>query len=456
MGCSSADGLVFVFIIFLYFQNIYNNSLGWTVFVCLHFITNTYLHSYNTTTTIPHTSPHKYYIYIHTLQQLRYPIPLITNTIFTFIQLQQLRYPISLITNTNTYLHSYNYSNCDTPYLSSQIQTHIYIHTITATTIPHTSHHKYKHMFTFIQLQQLRYPIPLSTNTNTYLHSYNYSNYDTPYLSSQILYLHSYNYSNYDTPYLSSQIQTHIYIHTITATTIPHISHHKYKPIFTFIQHSNYDTPYLSSQIQTHIYIHTITATAIPHTSHHKYKHIFTFIQLQQLRYPIPLITNTNTCLHSYNYSNYDTPYLSAQIQTHIYIHTITATTIPHTSRHKYYIYIHTITATTIPHISHHKYKHIFTFIQLQQLRYPISLITNTNPYLHSYNIATTTPHTSHHKYKHIFTFIQYSNYDAPYLTSQIQTHIYIHTIPQRSITILSISLRPFQQIPWHLKNIGT
>ena len=77
-------------------------------------------------------------------------------------------------------------------------------------------------------------------------------------------------------------------------------------------------------------------------------------------------------------------------------------TTIAHIFHHTH-IYLHLYyTTTTIPHIFHHKHTSIYIYT-IQQLRYPISFITN----------------------KHLFTFILYNNYDTPYLSSQ--THIYLH-----------------------------
>ena len=132
--------------------------------------THIYLHLYHTTTTIPHIFHYKHtYIYIYTIQQIRYPISFITNThIITFIQ----------------------YNNYDTPYLS--LQTHIYLHLYhTTTTIPHIFH--YKHTYNYIYtIQQLRYPISFSTNTHLFTFI-PYNNYDTPYLSLQThIYLHLY------------------------------------------------------------------------------------------------------------------------------------------------------------------------------------------------------------------------------------------------------------------------
>ena len=101
-------------------------------------------------------------------------------------------------------------------------------------------------------------------------------------------------------------------------------------------------------------------------------------------------------------------------------------------------------TTTTIPHIFHHKHTSIYIYT-IQQLRYPISFITNTHLSLHLYYTTTTIPHIFHHKHTYIYiytiqqlrypischhkhmgylVFILYNNYDTPYLSSQT-THIF-------------------------------
>ena len=269
--------------------------------------------------------------------------------------------------------------------------------------------------------------------------------------SSQI-HTHIYIHTTQQLPYprvgISSQIHTHIYIHTTQQLRYPReVFHHKYTHIFTFILHSNYHTPgryfitnthtYLhsyytattipqggiSSQIHTHIYIYTTQQLPYPReVFHHKYTHIFTFILHSNYHTPGRyFITNTHTYLHLY-YTATTIPQggISSQIHTHIYIHT--------TQQLRY-----------LREVFHHKYTHIFTFILHSNYDTPGRyFITNTHTYLHSYYTATTIPqggissqihthiyiHTTqqlryprevfHHKYTHIFTFILHSNYHTP------------------------------------------
>ena len=71
--------------------------------------------------------------------------------------------------------------------------------------------------------------------------------------------------------------------------------------IFTFMRYNDYDTPYFSSQTQTRLHL-CDTTTTTPHTFHHKHTYIYIYT-IQQLRHPIPFITN-----HTYIYNKYDTP----------------------------------------------------------------------------------------------------------------------------------------------------
>ena len=97
-------------------------------------------------------------------------------------------------------------------------------------------------------------------------------------LSSQIhtyIYIYAIHQLRYPISFITN---TRIYLHLCyTSTTIPHIFHHKYTHIFTFMLYINYDTPYLSSQIHTYIYIYTIHQLRYP-ISFNANTHIFTFI----------------------------------------------------------------------------------------------------------------------------------------------------------------------------------
>ena len=228
------------------------------------FITNTYLHLYYTSTTIPHIFHHKHtYIYIYTIHQLRYPISFITNThIFTFILCINYNTPY-LSSQTHIYLHLY-YTSTTIPHIFHHKHT-LYLHLYYASTIiPHIFHHKHTYIYIYT-IPRLRYPISFITSFITHI------------------YLHLYYTSTIPIPHIFHYKHTYIYIYTIHQLRYP-ISFITNTHIFTFILYINYDTPYLSSQ--THIYLHLYyTSTTIPHIFHHKHTYIYIYT-IHQLRYP--------------------------------------------------------------------------------------------------------------------------------------------------------------------------
>ena len=88
-----------------------------------------------------------------------------------------------------------------------------------------------------------------------------------------LLYIHIYTIQQLRYP-LYFITNTHIHILYYTATTIPLIFHHKHN-IFTFILYSNYDTPYISSQhTYLHLYYTATTIPLIFHHKH-TYLHLY-------------------------------------------------------------------------------------------------------------------------------------------------------------------------------------
>ena len=79
-----------------------------------------------------------------------------------------------------------------------------------------------------------------------------------------------------------------------------------------------------------------------------------------------------------------------------------------------------------MPHIIHYKHTYIYIYTK-QQLRFPISFITNTHIFTfilyNNYDITISFITNTY------FTFILYNNYDNPY--PSLHKHIYIYTKQQ-------------------------
>ena len=350
----------------------------------IHF-TQTYLHLYYTSSTIPQTFHPNIFTFI---LYIIYDTPDISPKHIYIYTIHHLRYPRHF---TQTYLHLYYTSSTipqtfhpniftfilyiiyDTPDISPK---HIYIYTI--------HHLRYPRHFTqtYLHLYYTSSTIPQTFHPNIFTFIL-YIIYDTPDISPKHIYIYTIHHLRY--PRHFTQTYLHLYY---TSSTIPQTFHPN---IFTFILYIIYDTPDISPK---HIYIYTIHHLRYPRHFTQTYLHLYyTSSTIPQTFHP-----NIFTFIL---YIIYDTPDISPK---HIYIYTIHHLRYP---RHFTQTYLHLYyTSSTIPQTFH---PNIFTFIlyiiydtpdispkhiyiyTIHHLRYPRHFIQT---YLHLYYTSSTIPQT--------------------------------------------------------------